>query len=169
MAFNSGLFYIRANPRTVDLLTRIAGGRGQGAGVGVGWERAFGGFGLRSWVGGMGARMQGQLTLPALCISIHRIGPHPTPTPPSHPTASAPAPAGSAADKLGKHKEWDQSVWNEFIFFLSHGNYKSPQVRRQGGRGGGPAAPAAAAPCCLLVSASPSPCRALRRKAALLP
>src|SRR5689334_14871741 len=25
MAFNSGLFYIRANPRTVDLLTRIAG------------------------------------------------------------------------------------------------------------------------------------------------
>lgn len=55
MAFNSGLFYIRANPRTVDLLTRIA-------------------------------------------------------------------------DKLGKHKEWDQSVWNEFIFFLSHGNYKSPQV-----------------------------------------
>lgn len=55
MAYNSGLFYIRANNRTVDLLTRIA-------------------------------------------------------------------------DKLGKQKEWDQSVWNEFIFFLSHGDYKSPQV-----------------------------------------
>jgi hypothetical protein len=33
------------------------------------------------------------------------------------------------ADKLNKEKEWDQSVWNEAIFFLSHGDYKSPQVR----------------------------------------
>jgi hypothetical protein len=32
------------------------------------------------------------------------------------------------ADRLGKEAEWDQSVWNEFIFFLSHGDYKSPQV-----------------------------------------
>ncbi|KAL4859773.1 Arabinosyltransferase RRA3 [Chlorella vulgaris] len=32
------------------------------------------------------------------------------------------------SDKLTKQKEWDQSVWNEFIFFLSHGDYKSPQV-----------------------------------------
>ncbi|KAI3438461.1 hypothetical protein D9Q98_000890 [Chlorella vulgaris] len=55
MAFNSGLFYIKANNRTIDLLTRIA-------------------------------------------------------------------------DRLGKEAEWDQSVWNEFIFFLSHGDYKSPQV-----------------------------------------
>ena len=55
MAFNSGLFFIRANERTVDLLTRIA-------------------------------------------------------------------------DKLSAQHAWDQSVWNEFIFFLSHGDYRSPQV-----------------------------------------
>jgi hypothetical protein len=30
MAFNSGLFYIKANARTIDLLTRIAGGCGCG-------------------------------------------------------------------------------------------------------------------------------------------
>ncbi|EFN57650.1 hypothetical protein CHLNCDRAFT_9428, partial [Chlorella variabilis] len=56
MAFNSGLFFIRANDKTIDLLTRIA-------------------------------------------------------------------------DRLAKESDWDQSVWNEFIFFLSHGDYKSPQVR----------------------------------------
>lgn len=55
MAFNSGLFYVRASERTIDLMKRIA-------------------------------------------------------------------------DKLHKEKAWDQSVWNEFIFFLSHGEYRSPQV-----------------------------------------
>ena len=55
MAFNSGLFFIRANERTVDLLTRIA-------------------------------------------------------------------------DKLSAQHAWDQSVWNEFIFFLTHGDYRSQQV-----------------------------------------
>lgn len=58
MAFNSGLFYLRSNERTIDLMRRIA-------------------------------------------------------------------------DKLRHHKEWDQSVWNEFIFFLSHGDYRSPQVGRR--------------------------------------
>ncbi|PRW59143.1 Nucleotide-diphospho-sugar transferase family [Chlorella sorokiniana] len=55
MAFNSGLFFVKANEKTIDLMTRIA-------------------------------------------------------------------------DKLSKQKEWDQSVWNEYIFFLSHGDYKSPQI-----------------------------------------
>eukprot|EP00898_Chlorokybus_atmophyticus_P001142 jgi/Chlat1/2028/Chrsp159S02324 len=54
-AFNSGLFYIRPNNRTVNLLERIA-------------------------------------------------------------------------DRVSKEKAWDQSVYNEEIFFLTHGNYKSPQV-----------------------------------------
>eukprot|EP00887_Chlorella_sp_A99_P004607 scaffold4.g4607.t1 len=55
MAFNSGLFYVRASERTIDLMRRIAA-------------------------------------------------------------------------KLRAEKAWDQSVWNEFIFFLSHGDYRSPQV-----------------------------------------
>jgi hypothetical protein len=34
MAFNSGLFYIKANNRTIDLLTRIAGtSRGKGCDI----------------------------------------------------------------------------------------------------------------------------------------
>ncbi|KAK9824345.1 hypothetical protein WJX72_009577 [[Myrmecia] bisecta] len=32
------------------------------------------------------------------------------------------------ADRLSKVKAWDQSVYNEEIFFLSHGAYKSPNV-----------------------------------------
>lgn len=32
MAFNSGLFFVKANDKTIDLMTRIAGGRwGQAA------------------------------------------------------------------------------------------------------------------------------------------
>lgn len=31
-------------------------------------------------------------------------------------------------DRLSKVKYWDQTAYNEEIFFLSHGNYKSPQV-----------------------------------------
>lgn len=31
-------------------------------------------------------------------------------------------------DRLSKTKYWDQTAWNEEIFFLSHDNYKSPQV-----------------------------------------
>lgn len=58
MAFNSGLFYIRANPRTVDLLTRIAGAGGVG-GVNVG---GGGGGG-----GGAGGGRRGRL---AGCESI---------------------------------------------------------------------------------------------------
>jgi hypothetical protein len=30
--------------------------------------------------------------------------------------------------RLSKQKYWDQTAWNEEIFFLSHGSYKSPQV-----------------------------------------
>lgn len=44
------------------------------------------------------------------------------------PPLTASALPNPAADKLNRQKEWDQSVWNEFIFFLSHGDYKSPQV-----------------------------------------
>jgi arabinosyltransferase len=32
------------------------------------------------------------------------------------------------AARLHKEKAWDQSVYNEEIFYLSHGDYKSPQV-----------------------------------------
>lgn len=32
------------------------------------------------------------------------------------------------ADRLSKTKYWDQTAYNEEIFFLSHGDYKSPQV-----------------------------------------
>ena len=73
MALNSGLFYVKASDRTVDLMKRIAG-------------------------------------------------------------------------KLHAEKAWDQSVYNEFIFTLSHGDYTSPQVsgevggvagRRAGWRGAG--------------------------------
>lgn len=31
-------------------------------------------------------------------------------------------------DRLSKTKYWDQTAYNEEIFFLSHGSYKSPQV-----------------------------------------
>jgi arabinosyltransferase len=55
MAMNSGLFFLRANSRTIDLMQRIA-------------------------------------------------------------------------DRLHKEKAWDQSVYNEEIFGLSHGDKKSPQV-----------------------------------------
>lgn len=34
------------------------------------------------------------------------------------------------ADRLSKTKYWDQTAYNEEIFFLSHGSYKSPQVTR---------------------------------------
>ena len=37
------------------------------------------------------------------------------------------------AKKLHQEKAWDQSVYNEYIFFLSHGEYKSPQARAGGG------------------------------------
>ena len=46
--------------------------------------------------------------------------------------------------RLSKQKYWDQTAYNEEIFFLSHGSYKSPQVTvrvmeidkvRDGGRG----------------------------------
>lgn len=30
--------------------------------------------------------------------------------------------------RLAKEKYWDQTAYNEEIFFLSHDNYKSPQV-----------------------------------------
>lgn len=30
--------------------------------------------------------------------------------------------------RLSKQKYWDQTAYNEEIFFLSHGSYKSPQV-----------------------------------------
>lgn len=33
------------------------------------------------------------------------------------------------ADRLSKQTYWDQTAYNEEIFFLSHGSYKSPQVR----------------------------------------
>lgn len=56
LAFNSGLFYLRANERTINLMKRID-------------------------------------------------------------------------DRLMKAKLWDQSVYNEELFFISHGRYKSPQVR----------------------------------------
>jgi hypothetical protein len=32
--------------------------------------------------------------------------------------------------RLSKQKYWDQTAYNEEIFFLSHGSYKSPQVER---------------------------------------
>lgn len=32
-------------------------------------------------------------------------------------------------ERLSKQKYWDQTAFNEEIFFLSHGSYKSPQVR----------------------------------------
>lgn len=32
--------------------------------------------------------------------------------------------------RLAREKYWDQTAYNEEIFFLSHGDYKSPQVRR---------------------------------------
>jgi len=31
--------------------------------------------------------------------------------------------------RLAKEKYWDQTAYNEEIFFLSHDNYKSPQVK----------------------------------------
>lgn len=31
--------------------------------------------------------------------------------------------------RLSKEKYWDQTAYNEEIFFLSHGSYKSPKVR----------------------------------------
>lgn len=30
--------------------------------------------------------------------------------------------------RLSKEKYWDQTAYNEEMFFLSHGEYKSPQV-----------------------------------------
>lgn len=30
--------------------------------------------------------------------------------------------------RLSREKYWDQTAYNEEIFFLSHGNYKSPKV-----------------------------------------
>lgn len=33
--------------------------------------------------------------------------------------------------RLAKEKYWDQTAYNEEIFFLSHDDYKSPQVRRR--------------------------------------
>ena len=35
---------------------------------------------------------------------------------------------GRLETRLSKQKYWDQTAWNEEIFFLSHGAYKSPQV-----------------------------------------
>ena len=49
MAFNSGLFYIRANARTVDLLTRIAGG-GPAAPAGACSWRGFRAHTQRGWL-----------------------------------------------------------------------------------------------------------------------
>jgi hypothetical protein len=31
--------------------------------------------------------------------------------------------------RLNREKYWDQTAYNEEIFFLSHDDYKSPQVR----------------------------------------
>eukprot|EP00955_Chlamydomonas_euryale_P001477 16862-Chlamydomonas_euryale.AAC.1 len=31
-------------------------------------------------------------------------------------------------ERLSKTKYWDQTAFNEEVFFLSHGKYKSPQV-----------------------------------------
>jgi hypothetical protein len=53
MAFNSGLFYIKANARCIDLLTRIAGGRG-GGGV---------------WAG-QGDHQGWAACLPAYCLQV---------------------------------------------------------------------------------------------------
>lgn len=61
--------------------------------------------------------------LKAPSSSSHPIRPPPPPNPPTHTHLFV------LPDKLHKQKEWDQSVWNEYIFFLSHGDYKSPQVR----------------------------------------
>ena len=36
---------------------------------------------------------------------------------------------GRLEKRLSTQKYWDQTAWNEEIFFLSHGAYKSPQVR----------------------------------------
>jgi hypothetical protein len=35
---------------------------------------------------------------------------------------------GRLDERLSKTKYWDQTAFNEEIFFLSHGSYKSPQV-----------------------------------------
>jgi hypothetical protein len=34
--------------------------------------------------------------------------------------------------RLSREKYWDQSAYNEEMFFLSHGDYKSPQVSGRG-------------------------------------
>lgn len=34
--------------------------------------------------------------------------------------------------RLGREKYWDQTAYNEEIFFLSHDHYKSPGVRGRG-------------------------------------
>jgi hypothetical protein len=34
--------------------------------------------------------------------------------------------------RLSREKYWDQTAYNEEIFFLSHGNYKSPKVSMPG-------------------------------------
>ena len=39
--------------------------------------------------------------------------------------------------RLAKEKFWDQTAYNEAIFFLSHDEYKSPQVLLDSGGGGG--------------------------------
>ena len=36
---------------------------------------------------------------------------------------------GRLEKRLSTQKYWDQTAWNEEIFFLSHGAYKNPQVR----------------------------------------
>lgn len=32
--------------------------------------------------------------------------------------------------RLAKETYWDQTAYNEEMFFLSHGSYRNPQVRR---------------------------------------
>lgn len=101
MAFNSGLFYVRASERTIDLMKRIA------------------------------AKLHRRARLGA-CTAVREAGAG---------DAGGPRPASRllAAKTRFRHrrreKAWDQSVWNEYIFFLSHGDYRSPQVGMGGWRG----------------------------------
>ena len=44
---------------------------------------------------------------------------------------------GRLEKRLSTQKYWDQTAWNEEIFFLSHGAYKNPQVRLIQCMGGG--------------------------------
>lgn len=97
MAFNSGLFFVKANDKTIDLMTRIAGG--WASPVVLAWGRVGG----ELWVGGAPACEAGWEAVhsPGTASWRLRVCCHP------------PTPCPPPADKLSKQKEWDQSVWNE--------------------------------------------------------